>query len=216
MVTRGKFISLEGGDGAGKSTQGRTLAQRLRAKGHEVILTREPGGSPFAERIREEILTEKGSALNATQQAILFAAARADHVTTLIEPALARGNWVVCDRFADSTEAYQGAGGAPAPMMALLKQVAVGDVVPDLTVVLDLAPREGLRRAVARDALDPFEADEMAVQEARRAAFLEIAARNPKRCVLINAARSPDDVAGAIWRVVTERLLTPAASAEPA
>lgn len=206
-MARGKFITLEGGEGAGKSTQARTLAQRLRAKGRDVLVTREPGGSAFAERLRASLISEKGRALDPSEQAILFAAARGDHVDTVIQPALSDGQWVVCDRFVDSTEAYQGAAGAPPSLMALLKSVAVGDTMPDLTFVLDLPPELGRARAEGRDVLDPFERDSLTVQEARREAFLAIAASNPDRCVVVDATVSQDEIADAIWIVVRERLM---------
>lgn len=201
------FITLEGGEGAGKSTQARTLAQRLRAKGRDVLVTREPGGSPWAEKLRAGLISEKGRALDPSEQAILFAAARADHVDTVIKPALRDGQWVVCDRFVDSTDAYQGTAGAPASLMALLRSVAVGDAMPDLTFVLDLPPDIGRERAAGRDALDPFERDSLAVQEARREAFLAIAASSPDRCVVVDATASHDEIADAIWVVVRERLM---------
>ncbi len=207
MAVPGKFITLEGGEGGGKSTQARALAQSLRMKGLEVVLTREPGGSPWAERMRKALLTQEGRALAPVEQAIMFAAARADHVDTVILPALAEGRWVVCDRFADSTEAYQGPLGTPAEVLELLKMVAVGPTRPDLTFVLDLPPQVGLARAAEREALDPFEADELAVHEARRAVFLDIAAREPHRCVVVDATAAPDEIGAAIWSVVRERLL---------
>lgn len=212
MAVPGKFITFEGGEGGGKSTQARALAQSLRARGLEVVLTREPGGSPWAERLRAALLTEAGRALAPVEQAILFAAARADHMDTVILPALAEGRWVVCDRFADSTEAYQGALGTSPAALELLKTVAVGATQPNLTFVLDLPPEVGLARAAERDVLDPFEADTLAVHEARRAVFLDIAAREPHRCVLVDATAGPDEIGAAIWTVVRERLLgTPAA-----
>lgn len=209
MAVPGKFITFEGGEGGGKSTQAQRLAQDLRARGLEVVLTREPGGSPWAERLRRAILTEKGRGLAPVEQAILFAAARADHVDTVIKPALQEGRWVVCDRFADSTEAYQGALGTPADVVELLKTVAVDETLPDLTFILDLPPEVGLERAAGRDALDPFEADELAVHQARRAVFLDIAAREPARCVVVDATRPVEEIAGAIAAVVRERLMPP-------
>lgn len=207
MPIRGKFITLDGGEGAGKSTQARALAQKLRARGKDVLMTREPGGSPWAERLRTALVSNAGKALSGTEQAVMFAAARADHVDTLIEPALAEGRWVVCDRFTDSTEAYQGSAGASAALMSLLRTVAVGDLAPDLTFMLDLPPEVGRTRAERRSALDAFERDGLAVQAARRNAFLQIAAREPHRCVVVDATISPDEVAEAMWRVVRERLL---------
>ena len=207
MALRGNFITLEGGDGGGKSTQARMIAQRLRAKGKDVLLTREPGGSPWAERLRDALLTPKGRALAPTEQASLFAAARADHVDTVIEPALAAGRWVICDRFCDSTEAYQGSGGASRGFTGLLRTIAVGKTMPDLTLVLDVPPELGRERVTGRDALDPFEADDMATQEARRAAFLEIAERDKERCVVVDASLPWEDVSTAIWRAVVRRLV---------
>lgn len=207
MALRGSFITLEGGDGGGKSTQARVIAQRLRAKGKDVLLTREPGGSPWAERLRDALITPKGRALASTEQAILFAAARADHVDTVIEPALAAGRWVICDRFCDSTEAYQGSGGASSGLTDLLRTIAVGRTMPDLTLILDLPPALGRERVMGRDALDPFEADDMAVQEARRAAFLQIAKRDGERCIVVDASLPREDVSTSIWRAVVRRLV---------
>lgn len=212
MPVRGKFITFEGGEGGGKTTQARMLADALRARGIEVRQTREPGGTPWAERMRSALLTEKGRALEPVEQAIMFAAARADHVDHLIRPALAEGCFVVCDRFADSTEAYQGALGTEPAVVDLLKRIAVGRTLPDLTFVLDLPPAEGLARAAERDTLDPFEADTLAVHEARRAVFLEIAAREPERCVIVDARENPATIAAAIFDVVRERLLAPTAA----
>ena len=152
-------------------------------------------------------MSEAGKDLDATEQAILFAAARADHVDDLIAPALEEGRWVVCDRFVDSTEAYQGVAGASGGVMAALRTVAVGAVMPDLTFVLDLPAELGRERAADRDALDHFEQDALTVQRARRDAFLEIAARHPQRCVVVDATLSQYEIAGAIWNVVAERLL---------
>jgi len=207
MPIRGRFITLEGGEGAGKSTQARALAQKLRARGKDVLMTREPGGSPWAERLRAALISDAGKALSPVEQAVMFAAARADHVDTLIEPALAEGRWVVCDRFCDSTEAYQGSAGAPDETMSLLRTVAVGQLAPDLTFVLDLPPEVGRTRAEQRSTLDAFEKDGLSVQAARRNAFLKIAAREPARCVVVDATVSQDEVAEAMWAVVRERLL---------
>lgn len=211
MPVRGKFITFEGGEGGGKSTQARLLAETLRARGIEVRQTREPGGTPWAERLRKALLTEKGRALEPVEQAIMFAAARADHVDHLIRPALAEGCFVVCDRFADSTEAYQGALGTEPEVVALLKRIAVGNTLPDLTFILDVPPLVGLARAAERDTLDPFEADALAVHEARRAVFLKIAEREPERCVIVDATRPAETIATAVFDVVRERFLTPVA-----
>lgn len=209
----GKFITFEGGDGAGKSTQIRRLARRLGERGIRVVETREPGGTPTAEAIRKVLLTGMAKSLGPEAEAILFAAARADHVDHLIRPALASGEWVLCDRFFDSTRVYQGAvGGAPARELDALERAAVGRSRPDLTFILDLPAETGLRRVRARLAEsggepDRFESDEVALHEGRRQAFLEIAAKAPERCVVIDAARPEDAVAEDVWRVVASRLL---------
>ena len=202
----GAFITFEGTDGAGKSTQARRLAQRLRVRGHDVVLTREPGGSPFAERIRTALLGEAGKELTPSEQALLFAAARADHVESVIAPALAAGSIVICDRFTDSTRAYQGSAGAPDALLKSLETVAVGKTTPDLTVILDLPPEEGLKRAAARQSLDRFERDAVATLEARRAAYLRIAALHPRRCLVVDGTRSPDEIAARILELVDQRL----------
>jgi dTMP kinase len=202
---RGAFITFEGGEGAGKSTQARRLAQRLRARGGDVVLTREPGGSPFAERLRNALLGESGRTLDATEQAIMFAAARCDHVDTVIAPALEEGRTVICDRFSDSTAAYQGTSGASEEILKALDVVAVGQVKPDLTIILDLPPEEGLRRARSRQVLNLFEEDALSKHEARRAAFLRIAALEPRRCIVLDATRPADDLAARILALVEER-----------
>ncbi|RAI00599.1 dTMP kinase [Acuticoccus sediminis] len=203
---KGAFVTFEGGDGAGKSTQAKRLAARLREAGREVTLTREPGGSPWAETLRTALLSERGSALSPAEQALMFAAARADHVDTLIAPALAKGHVVLCDRFADSTEAYQGAGGVTAGTLAALNALVVGPTMPDLTLVLDCPTDVGEGRTRARGDQDPFDQARADVQEQRRRAFLAIAAREPHRCAVIDATRPVDDVAAEIWRVVSARL----------
>ncbi|MCB1497113.1 MAG: dTMP kinase [Bauldia sp.] len=213
----GKFITFEGGDGAGKSTQIRRLARRLGERGIHVVETREPGGTPIAESIRKVLLSGMVKSLGPEAEAMLFAAARADHVDRLIRPALAAGDWVLCDRFFDSTRVYQGAvGGVDARELDALERVAVGRNRPDLTFVLDVPAEVGLRRVRARLAEsggepDRFESDEIALHEGRRQAFLDIAARQPERCVVVDAARSEDAVAGDVWRIVAMRLLQQAA-----
>ena len=208
---RGRFITLEGGEGAGKSTQARLLAQTLEPKGVSVLVTREPGGSPGAEALREVILSGAAASFGPTAEAILFGAARIDHVDNTIEPALARGAWVISDRFADSTRAYQGAAGKVAPaLIASLERVAVGEVRPDLTLILDLPARKGLARAAARRGAkgraDRFEAEEFGFHETLRQAFLAIGRAEPQRCAIINADRPQQEVARAIWACVRERL----------
>ena len=182
----GRFITLEGGEGAGKSVQARRLAARLREAGLGVVLTREPGGSPGAEALREVILSGGAARFGAIGEAMLFSAARIDHIDATIAPALRRGEWVVCDRFLDSTRAYQGAAGRLDPaLVASLERVAVGACRPDLTLVLDLPAAEGLARAAARRgeaAADRFEREGLAFHETLRRAFLAIVEAEPERC----------------------------------
>lgn len=205
----GYFITLEGGEGAGKSTQIRLLADALRASGHDVVITREPGGSPGAEAIRALILTG-GYGFSAVTEALLFSAARLDHLEKTIRPALARGAIVLCDRFADSTRAYQGASGAADPsIIAALETIAVGATRPDLTLILDLPPAEGLKRAAARrgagDA-DRFESEALGFHEQLRAGFLAIARDEPQRCVVVDAKRDVNAIAADLLRIVLERV----------
>ena len=210
----GTFITFEGGEGAGKSTQIRRLAAHLRAQaGRPVLTTREPGGSPRAEAIREALLSGLAKAHGPFAEALLFSAARIDHLDTLIRPALARGEIVLCDRFADSTRAYQGAAGGLDPaVLASLERVVVGPTRPDLTLVLDCDPELGLARARARQAADGeagpdrFEAEALAFHARLRATFLAIAAAEPGRCAVVNAALPADAVEAAIRAVVAERL----------
>lgn len=215
---RGKFITFEGGEGAGKSTQANLLAARLRAQGIDVVLTREPGGSAGAEIIRHVLLSGAAKPLGAEVEAVLFAAARADHLDHVIRPALERGCWVVCDRFADSTRVYQGALGKVDPrILSGLERVTVGDAIPDLTVILDLAADLGLQRARSRAAggdSDRFEKEGLDFHEQLRAAYRDIAAREPGRCILIDASGSENKVADDVWTTVRDRLgLAPAALA---
>jgi dTMP kinase len=209
----GKFISFEGGEGAGKSTQVRRLASYLTDRGHEVTVTREPGGTPIAEAIRAFILSGEAKALGAESEAVLFAAARADHVDKVIRPALARGAWVLCDRFIDSTRVYQGSGdGVDPALVRALERVAVGETRPDLTVILDVPAEIGMRRMAERTGSpDRFESDDLARHEMRRQAYLDIARREPERCVVVDAARSEEKVADSIRRIVDLRLLDRAA-----
>ncbi len=207
---RGRFITLEGGEGAGKSVQARRLEDRLKAVGVDVVRTREPGGSPHAEALREVILSGLARPFGPEGEALLFAAARIDHLDATILPALERGQWVVSDRFADSTRAYQGAAGnLPADYINRLEQIAVGQNGPDLTLILDLPPEAGLARALARrgeGGVDRFEAEGLAFHETLRRAFLDIAAREPERCAVIDALKDEDDVEAEIWQAVAARL----------
>jgi dTMP kinase len=208
---RGTFITLEGGEGVGKSTQMRHLIARLQSRGVEAISTREPGGSPGAEILRDLLLSGMIKDLGPKAEAILFAAARIDHIDHTIAPALAANKWVVCDRFADSTRAYQGAlGGLDPGFLRALERVTVGETRPDLTLILDLPPEIGLARAAARrgagQASDRFEGEGLAFHEALRKAYLAIAAAEPERCVLVDADHSEEEVAQAIWDTVSYRL----------
>jgi dTMP kinase len=206
---RGRFITLEGGEGVGKSVQAERLEKRLAALGLDIVRTREPGGSPGAEALREAILSGFAADFNPAGQALLFAAARVDHLDKTIVPALARGAWVVSDRFADSTRAYQGAAGnLPLAFIATLERLTVGPNQPDLTLILDLPPEIGLKRAAERrrGPADRFESEGLTFHQTLRRAFLDIAAAEPWRCVVIDADRSEDDVAAAIWSAVESRL----------
>ncbi len=213
----GKFITFEGGEGAGKSTQIARLAERLTARGASVTVTREPGGTPRAEAIRRVLLSGLARPLGPETEAVLFAAARADHVETLIRPALAEGKWVLCDRFADSTRVYQGAGGGvDAKFLDSLDRVTIGPTRPDLTFILDVPVEVGLKRVASRaaasgEAPDRFEAEAVAAHEQRRQAFLGIAAADPKRCIVIDATKSAELVAKTIWQAVRTRFLQRAA-----
>lgn len=204
---KGRFITFEGGEGTGKSTHAALLAARLRAFGINVNLTREPGGSPGAEIMRYILLSGAARPLGPNVEAMLFAAARDDHLTTLIRPSLERGKWVVCDRFADSTRAYQGAAGGtdPALIAALEAQVLAG-ARPDLTLVFDLPAEVGLARAQARGGEMRFEAKGLAFHNRLREGFLEIARAEPQRCALIDAAGSIEAVEESVWAVVRSRL----------
>ena len=207
-MQRGRFISLEGGEGAGKSTQARRLAERLGAGGREVVLTREPGGSAGAEAIRSLLVEGDADRWSAVSETLLMYAARRDHIERLIEPALERGAWVISDRFMDSTRAYQGAaGGAPTALIEALELDVVGAVTPDLTLILDMPVEAGLARAAGRGAGEGrFESKGHGFHTRLRAAFLKIAEREPERCALLSAEGDLDVVAARIWDVVAARL----------
>lgn len=210
QANRGRFITFEGGEGSGKSTQVRLLADRLEANGIRAMTTREPGGSLGAEIIRHMLLAGMGKLLGPDAETLLFAAARDDHVSHVIEPALRGGIWVLCDRFADSTRVYQGKLGAVDPaFIDALERVTIGGLKPDLTIVLDLPVETGLQRAAARRgtaAPDRFEAESREYHERLREAYLDIAREEPTRCVVIGAAPQVDVVAAKIWDIVRERL----------
>jgi dTMP kinase len=205
----GHFITFEGGEGAGKSTQVARLVERLCALGHEALATREPGGTPNAEALRKVLLEGLEQKLTPASEAMIFSAARIDHLDKLIRPALARGAYVICDRFADSTRAYQG-GALPESFIDQLEKLAVGETLPDLTFILDLPAEEGLARADARRGngkADRFESEAIVFHRGLRAAFLAIADKNPQRCVVIDARRSVDAIAQDIWNCVETRFL---------
>ena len=204
-MSRGRFITFEGGEGAGKSTQARRLAERLKARGETVVLTREPGGSPGAEALRTLLVEGAADRWSATAETLLMYAARSDHLDRTIRPALAAGAWVVCDRFLDSTRAYQGAGGGvSAALIEQLERSVVGGDRPDLTLVFDIEVEEGLRRAKARAGSEGrFESKGEGFHRQLRDGFRRIAEQEPARCVLIDAAPGPDEVAEAVWAGVT-------------
>ncbi|MGA0607189.1 dTMP kinase [Phenylobacterium sp. VNQ135] len=207
-MARGRFITFEGGEGAGKSTQVKRLAARLEAQGHEVVTTREPGGSPGAESIRDLVLKGSADRWSPVTETLLMYAARRDHIERVIRPALERGAFVVCDRFADSTRAYQGAAGGTAPaLIAALETHILEDVRPDLTLVFDLPPEVGLERAHARAGSEMrFESKGLAFHTRLREGFRAIAAAEPERCAVIDATASMDAVEAAVWQAVAERL----------
>ena len=208
---RGRFITLEGGEGAGKSTQIKLLAAWLRERGIDVVQTREPGGATGAERIRELLVKGDADRWTPIAETLLHYAARADHLDRTIRPALAAGRWVVCDRFADSTTAYQGYGhGVSLDVIESLFKAIVGEAAPDLTVILDLPAEQGLQRTTGRTGQEN-RYEQMAVDFHRRLrdGFLTIARQNPQRCAVIDAARALDAVQSDIQAEVRRRLGLP-------
>jgi dTMP kinase len=207
-VTRGRFITFEGGEGAGKSTQVRLLTAALAGQGRDVLATREPGGATGAEEIRRLLVSGDPNRWDGVTEALLHFAARRDHLARTVWPALDAGRWVVSDRFADSTMAYQGYGHSLGrEPIERLYAVAVGDFAPDLTLILDIAPEAGVIRAHARrDGEDRYERMDISFHQRLRAGFLEIAAREPQRCVIIDASRSVDEVHAVILNAVADRL----------
>ena len=209
---RGRFITFEGGEGSGKSTQIRKLAERLDTAKLRAIVTREPGGSPGAEIIRHLVLSGMGKLLGPDAETLLFAAARDDHVRTVILPALNQGVWVLCDRFFDSTRVYQGQLGHVLPgLVNAMQRVTIGDLKPDLTIILDVPVEVGLGRAAARRGnavADRFEAEDVQFHQNLREAYRQIAAEDPQRCILIDATSDPDTVASKVWTALREHLRT--------
>jgi len=213
---RGRFITFEGGEGSGKSTQIQKLARSLHVAKLRAIVTREPGGSPGAEIIRHLVLSGMGKLLGPDAETLLFAAARDDHVRTVIQPALAQGILVLCDRFVDSTRAYQGRLGQVSPgVLNAMQRVTIGDLKPDLTFVLDVPVEIGLQRAAARrgnGAPDRFEAEDVKFHQDLREAYKQIAAEDPQRCVLIDATVAPDAVSARIWKALRDHLFATAST----
>lgn len=208
-MDKGRFITFEGGEGAGKSTQLKKLVEALTLAGIEVVSTREPGGSKGAEAIRALLVTGDVDRWDAETEALLHTAARRDHLARTVWPALERGAWVVCDRFADSTLAYQGYGhGLSVDFIRNLTRLAIGGFAPDLTLILDLPVEEGLKRAVGRGgAEDRYERMGTAFHERLRQGFLDIARQEPDRCAVIDATQDADTVHQAILARVKSRLL---------
>jgi dTMP kinase len=204
----GRFITLEGGEGAGKSTQIARLAVWLKTRGRDVVTTREPGGAPGAEMIRKLLVEGPAERWDGTTEALLHFAARRDHLRATVWPALERGAWVVSDRFADSTRAYQGYGhGLDLESLDRLYEVAVDGFHPDLTIILDLPVETGLARAAARRGTETrYESLPRDFHERVRQGFLEIAKNEPKRCAVVDASKDIDGIAQAIVRAVAERL----------
>ncbi|NTJ42365.1 dTMP kinase [Agrobacterium larrymoorei] len=212
MPEKGLFISFEGGEGAGKSTQIRILAEKLRARGLDVVVTREPGGSPGAEAVRHVILSGAAEAFGVRMEAVLFAAARNDHVEEVIRPALKNGSVVLCDRFLDSSRVYQGTTGNLEPeFIETLQRIAIDGTMPELTLIFDISAAAGLARARNRAddgaAPDRFEKEELETHEKRREAYLDIALNEPRRCRIVNADQPQDKVSEDVFSLV-EPLLT--------
>lgn len=207
----GLFITLEGGEGAGKTTQSRRLKEFFEGQGRDVILTREPGGTAEAEKIRDLVTQRDGGNWTPMAECLLFFAARQMHVETLIKPALAAGKVVICDRFTDSTRAYQGYGhGFPLETIEQINAIAVGNFAPHITLIMDLPVDVALQRSFAqkekslgREATeDRFERLDKSFHEKLRQGFLDIARQNPTRCYIIDATRTPDEIFGDMRRIV--------------
>lgn len=210
MAARGRFITLEGGEGVGKSTLAATLEARLSARGVKVVRTREPGGTPGAEAIRRLILNPPAEVAGwqPIAETLLFYAARTDHLDKLIRPALAAGSWIICDRFSDSTRAYQAAAGnVPSEHIETLDRICVGETTPDLTLVLDLPLSVARQRMTARAGeKDAIESRVISFHEAVHKAFLDIARANPQRCVVLDASLAANALADAAMAAIDARL----------
>jgi dTMP kinase len=213
----GKLITFEGGDASGKTTQVLRLADRLRLRGLEVVVTREPGGSPGAEAIRHVLLSGFAKPLGPDAEALLFAAARDDHVNTLIRPALESGAWVISDRFLDSTRVYQGIiGGVDMKFLRAMERLTLGGLLPDMTILLDVPPETSKERAAGRGGeADRFESESDETKKWIREAFKRFAESEPQRWAVVDAGtgKTPDTVAMAVWMQVSQRLLRPQTAA---
>ncbi len=206
-MTEGRFITFEGGEGAGKSTQSGLLADWLAERGVAVVQTREPGGSPAAEVLRELLLSGRVAPFGPNAEALFFAVARVDNMNETILPALEKGAWVICDRFIDSTRAYQGANGVDPDELNRLEDLAVGANRPNLTIILDVPAVVGLYRAQSRSGqFDRFEADDIAVHESRRKIFLDIARVETERCVIVDGSQTQERVTRSVRDAVMAQL----------
>jgi dTMP kinase len=215
-LARGLFITFEGGEGAGKSTQIKRLSEKLQRQGYDTVVTREPGGSPGAEALRHVILSGAAEPFGPGMEAMLFAAARSDHVEQVIRPAIKRGAIVLCDRFIDSSRVYQGLGSDDdRAFVAALERISINGMMPDMTLILDIDAELGLRRAALRrgtDEPDRFEKETLDTHQRRRQAFLAIAAGEPERCIVIDAAGSAETVEAQVTAAVLAALETQAKS----
>lgn len=206
-IKPGQFITFEGGEGSGKSTQIKLLADHLRKADYDVLETREPGGSPNAEAIRQYLLSGMAEGKGPRAEAMLFTAARMDHVENTIRPALSAGTWVLCDRFMDSTRVYQGMD-LDKETVDLLEKIAVEKTRPDMTILLDLPAKQGLQRALSRDpdgVKDRFEKEDETLHEARRQMFLQLAETEPKRITVIDASKPAHVVDSLVWKACRRR-----------
>lgn len=209
---KGHFITLEGGEGTGKSTLAKALAQRLEEQGHKTVLTREPGGTPLAEAARALLLhPPEGQAWSPLSEALLVNAARRDHIEKLIRPSLDRGDWVICDRFADSTRVYQSInGGAPLGALLSIEREVLGETVPDMTLVIDVPLDVARNRRASRGGpMDAFERRPEAFHEAVRMGFLDIVKSDLGRCRLIDGTGDPESVMNQAWAEVSTLLQAP-------